>query len=585
MNLFNTIKDQVLVLDVINEYTSLKKAGSSYWKGKCPFHNEKTGSFTVSPDKGIFYCFGCHVTGDVIAFIAQIEHISQFEAAKHLIDRYHLDVPEEALHQAVPTSTPQEKNNYFELCQAVATWCSHQLSKQKNALDYLHNRGIDQSMISTFTIGYFPGGNANIKQLLEQAALHKAVMQDLIHAGILFEGKQGLFSPFEQRIIFPIYDHLGRCCGFGGRVFLPDDERPKYYNSKENEFFQKGTLLFGLDKAKKNIQTKNCVILVEGYTDCIFMHKYGYTNTVATLGTACTVEHLKQLQRYAHELIAMYDGDQAGQKAMLRLAELCWNVDVEIQVLALPDKEDPASYLQKHGSIDLSSGALQDIFSFFLEALTDNYAHQNLKEKMHATSLVVELIQKLNDPLKKDILLLQASEKLQIPLEILRKRYNKNKGIIVDSNGDISPIIAEIATIPVLEQRLFSAILHNNALIETYDIKSLLPTMQDPLRKILENIVDLSAPQQSVEKLVTILSAEDQALVNHIVCAYPPEQDTGGFEQILEQFHKKHWKSIILHIKMKLVQAQKTNDKEESARLISQFQSLKEKFLKYGRLH
>ena len=460
-----------------------------------------------------------------------------------------------------------------------------QLAKQKNALDYLHNRGIDQSMISTFTIGYFPSGNANIKQLLEQAALAKAVMQDLIHAGILFEGKQGLFSPFEQRIIFPIYDHLGRCCGFGGRVFLPDDERPKYYNSKENEFFQKGHLLFGLDKAKKNIQTKNSVILVEGYTDCIFMHKYGYTNTVATLGTACTIDHLKHLQRYAHELIAMYDGDQAGQKAMLRLAELCWNVDVEIKVLALPDKEDPASYLQKNGSINLSSGSLQDIFGFFLEALTDNYAHQNLKEKMHATSLVVELIQKLQDPLKKDILLLQASEKLQIPLEILRKRYNKDKGIIVDTDTQISPIISEIATIPVLEQRLFSSILHNNALIEKYDIKNLIPTMQDPLKRILENIINHSAPVESVEKLVTILSDQDQAVVNHILCAYPPEQDTGGFEQILEQFHKKHWKSIILHIKMKLVQAQKTNDKEESARLISQFQSLKEKFLKYGRLH
>ena len=204
---------------------------------------------------------------------------------------------------------------------------------------------------------------------------------------------------------------------------------------------------------------------------------------------------------------------------------------------------------------------------------------------MHATSLVVELIQKLQDPLKKDILLLQASEKLQIPLEILRKRYNKDKGIIVDTDTQISPIISEIATIPVLEQRLFSSILHNNALIEKYDIKNLIPTMQDPLKRILENIINHSAPVESVEKLVTILSDQDQAVVNHILCAYPPEQDTGGFEQILEQFHKKHWKSIILHIKMKLVQAQKTSDKEESARLIAQFQSLKEKFLKYGRLH
>jgi DNA primase len=522
----------------------------------------------------------------VIAFIAQIEHISQFEAAQHLVDRYHLQIPEQVLRQATPTTTPQEKDNYFELCQAIATWCHKQLQKNKTANQYLEQRGIDQTMISKFMLGYFPAGSAVLKQLLEHVAFHKAIMQNLIHAGIVFESKQGLFSPFEQRIIFPIYDHLGRCCGFGGRIFLPDDERPKYYNSKENEFFQKGTLLFGLDKAKKNIQAQNKVILVEGYTDCITMHKYGYTNAVATLGTACTVEHLKQLQRYAHQLIAMYDGDQAGQKAMLRLAELCWNVDLDIKILELPAQEDPASYLQKYGSIDMNSSMLQDIFSFFLDALTKNYAYQNLKEKMHATSLVVELIQKINDPLKRDILLLQASEKLQIPLEILRNRYTKHKGtILTEEQETISSHEAAIAAIPFLEQRLFSAILHNKALMQAYDIKSLLPTMQDPLHRILKCILDLNETSPSLDSIMTQLSKQDQALANRLLCAFPAQQNTTEFEQLLDQFHKKHWKSIILHIKMKLLQAQQSNNKEETQRLIAQFQSLKEKFIKYGRLH
>ena len=166
-------------------------------------------------------------------------------------------------------------------------------------------------------------------------------------AGILSESKNALYSPFEDRIMFPITDNLGRFCGFGGRTFMPQDERPKYYNSKENNFFTKGSLIFGLNVAKRDIQHKEIVFVVEGYMDCIAMAQHGYTNTVATLGTACTLEHLKQLSRYASYVYVLYDGDAAGQSAILRLTELCWNVNMDLKVIRLPRQEDPASFLAK----------------------------------------------------------------------------------------------------------------------------------------------------------------------------------------------------------------------------------------------
>ncbi|MGZ6254790.1 MAG: DNA primase, partial [Candidatus Chromulinivorax sp.] len=362
MNLFNFIKNNLHILDVVNEYTTLKKSGGLYWKAPCPFHQEKTPSFTVSPDKEIFYCFGCHETGDVIAFIAKIEKMSQIEAAQHLVEKYNLKLPESVQSSFNQNFNKAAKDDYFTLCKLIAQWCHDHLFAYPAALNYVHSRKFNQQIITQFTLGYFPKGNNAIKELLAHVSKSGFLTQDLINAGILFSGKTGLYSPFEGRIIFPIKDLLGRYCGFGGRIFLPEDERSKYYNSKENQFFQKGTLLYGLDIAKKNIQNDNMAFLVEGYTDCIAMHSYGYKNSVATLGTACTLEHLKRIANYTQQLYIMYDGDHAGHQAILRITELCWTLDIEPKVISLPQDSDPASFLYKNQDLKPYITQAQDVF-------------------------------------------------------------------------------------------------------------------------------------------------------------------------------------------------------------------------------
>ncbi|MBP6869419.1 DNA primase [Candidatus Babeliales bacterium] len=583
MNLFNFIKNSVRILDVINEYTTLKKSGGLYWKSPCPFHQEKTPSFTVSPDKEIFYCFGCHESGDVISFIAKIEKMSQFDAAQYLIEKYNLQVPD-----AIKSSVNQSKQNrddkdsYFALCKLVANWCHDQLFLYETALNYVHSRKFNQQSITQFTLGYFPKGNMAIKNLLEQASAQGFLTKDLIQAGVLFQGQTTLYSPFEGRIIFPIKDHLGRHCGFGGRVFMPDDDRSKYYNSKENQFFQKGTLLYGLDIAKKNIQHDDIAFLVEGYTDCIAMHSYGYKNSIATLGTACTLDHLKKIANYTQQLYIMYDGDDAGQQAILRLTQLCWTIDIEPKVICLPKDSDPASFLYKNQDLKPYITHAKDVFSFFLQNKGHDFQNKNLKEKLQATASITELITNLQDPLKRDILLLQASEILQIPLEILRKEYtvsNKHAEKAPQetvNNNILSP----------LETKIFSAILHYPKLLNSENITLLTAGLPDPYNELLTRIIKIIEPDRNIPlyKIQEQLTTSEQALINQLLFALEETSIETAFEQMLLQFQKKHWKSIVVNIKMKLQKATQDSNNEEIQTIVTAFQAIKLKLIKNGNL-
>ena len=583
MNLFNFIKNSVRILDVINEYTTLKKSGGLYWKSPCPFHQEKTPSFTVSPDKEIFYCFGCHETGDVITFIAKIEKMSPFEAAQYLIEKYNLQVPDSiksSVRNAQETRT--EKDAYFALCKLVANWCHDQLFAYDTALNYVHSRKFNQQAITQFTLGYFPKGNMAIKGLLNVISSQGFLTNDLIKAGIIFQGQNNIYSPFEGRIIFPIKDHLGRHCGFGGRVFMPDDDRCKYYNSKENQFFQKGSLLYGLDIAKKNIQQNDIAFLVEGYTDCIAMHSYGYKNSIATLGTACTLEHLKKIANYTQQLYVMYDGDNAGQEAILRLTQLCWTIDIEPKVICLPKDSDPASFLYKNQDLKPYIKQAQDVFSFFLQNKGHDFQNKNLKEKLQAAASITELIANLQDPLKRDILLLQASEILQIPLEILRKEYTiPNK-----QTEKVIPEIANSSVLSQLETKIFSAILHYPKLLNSENKTLLAAGLPDPYNNLLSKIIVIieKDPNLPLHKIQELLTSTEQGLINQLLFALEETNIETAFEQMLLQFQKKHWKSIVLNIKMKLQQATQDCNNEEIQTIVTAFQAIKLKLLKNGNL-
>ena len=256
MTLFEFVKSNLSILDVISEYVQIKPAGT-YLKGPCPFHSEKEASFTVSPDKQIYYCFGCHAGGDLISFISKIENLTQIEAAKHLVEKYNLEVPEEIDNNFKDfKKNKEEKELWFKVNEAISNWAHEKLLKTDVVLNYLKERNIDLKIAKHFKIGYFPGGTRFVDLFVKNMAQQSVMLKDLLDVGFLQQGNNIIYSSFEERILFPIKDQLGRFVGFGGRVFRLSDTRAKYYNSKDSDWFSKGKLLFGLDLAKKEMQQK-----------------------------------------------------------------------------------------------------------------------------------------------------------------------------------------------------------------------------------------------------------------------------------------------------------------------------------------
>jgi DNA primase len=585
MTLFSFIKSRIPILDVISEYTSLKKAGQ-YWKARCPFHHEKSASFTVSPHREIFYCFGCHASGDVISFIERQENYTPHQAAQFLIERYNLDVPSSLLSQ---NQTPEEiaqKDRYYNLCKQVSIWAHTMLLKNASVLAYFAHRGLSEQTIRHFNLGYFPGGLQAIRIFTVAMNNNAILVDDLLKVHILSAGKNVLFSPFEERIIFPITDSMGRFCGFGGRIFKETDTRAKYYNSRENEFFVKGSLLFGFDAAKKTIQETGRVYLVEGYTDCLVMVEHGFVNTVATLGTACTIQQLRQLSRHAQEVYVMYDGDAAGQKAMLRLTQLCWQSNMELKIVTLPAGYDPASLLESEQSLTPYLQKAQDIFLFFIAAIASDFSTKGLQEKVYSIRELLDVIKTVDDPLKQDILLQRASKLLDVPFPALKDELTRSQAARpVTETTDLAPLsvsgVQDQDSIPRLEKKIFCAIMNNMQLFNKNNEGYLIPYMPSPLQGILKRLQILAKSSDTLEfkHLFEALTDNEKQYVSKLLLA---DQDTispHAFEQLLVQLHKKQWKMVTQEVKAKITLAQQAGNQVLVAEIVRDFAALKQKVL------
>lgn len=610
MDLFEFIKSNLDILDLVREHTSLKKAGV-YWKGRCPFHHEKTGSFTISPHKGIFYCFGCHANGDAIGFTAKIENCSQIDAAKLLVAKYNLQVPESLATRDQLKQELQSEKQHFKTCEIVTLWCQKNLTKNSLAYKYLTEaRKITADTIDQFKIGYFADGPAAIKSLINFASSQNILLADLVKANILIQTKTNTYSPFEDRIIFPITDYLGRYCGFGGRVFKPQDQRAKYYNSRENPYFNKGSLLFGLDKARKAIQQQDSVFLVEGYTDCVALFQHGYPNVVAILGTACTTEHIKLISRFCTQIYVLYDSDQAGQQAILRLTELCWNFNIEVKVIILPEGADPASFLTSGETLETAIAASQDIYKFIVERSCKSFNNEKLANKIQGIEKLLNIINHIPDQLKRSILLEDAARSLGLPVASLRVKPTKtnpnytasttnnlNSGVIngsintqatpanlnkisnsVHSTSIDTPVID--TQVDTIEKKIFAAIINQPELfISQY--YPLATQLSAPFSKILaalintQNNLPIANITYNFEKILSSLELTEQEFVRQTIMSEGAETGPEEFKHFMLLFLQKRWKIIIGQTKQQITSAQDNLDHSSLAKTVAEFQKLK----------
>lgn len=343
-----TVRARSDILNVVSGYVALKHKHGNYW-GCCPFHNEKTASFSVSPDKGFFYCFGCHVGGDVFKFISLIENINYFEAVKLQAERLGIALPKG---KATPAEIERDKHlkdlrRVHDLAQTFFHNCLTQTGYGEPARAYLAKRGISTDTIEDFRLGFAP----NAWHKLSAAFKQRGIAEDLLVAASLAteqKNGRGVYDRFRGRLMIPIADEQGRVIAFGGRVL--DDSTPKYLNSAETEIFHKGRMLFGLDRAKRAIAQADYVILVEGYMDVISLHSAGIKNVVASLGTAFTSDQLRLLLRYTNNLCFCYDSDAAGQKATMRALSIIKGTNANAGIIVVPDGKDPDEFVHKQGA-------------------------------------------------------------------------------------------------------------------------------------------------------------------------------------------------------------------------------------------
>lgn len=345
--------------EVVGSYITLTRKGSNLF-GLCPFHGEKTASFSVAPGKQIFYCFGCHRGGSVINFIMEQENLGYPDAVRFLAKRAGLEVPEDEAYR----SRYRQQQRLWELCRQAARYFHAQLKAEigEPARRYLLQRGLSGKIITRFGLGFAPPGWTNLMDAMQQAGFSK---EELLAAGLVSKNEQKgrLYDRFRNRLMFPILDLRGNVIGFGGRVM--DDSTPKYLNSPETVIFNKRRNLFALNLAKNSKQ--GYIILTEGYMDAIALYQYGFDCAVASLGTALTKEHAAMLSKYTNEVILTYDGDQAGQTATRRAIPMLEATGLQVRILRMQDAKDPDEFLKKYGA---------DRFRLLLEQSTNHVEYE-----------------------------------------------------------------------------------------------------------------------------------------------------------------------------------------------------------------
>ncbi len=400
--------------EVVGQYVALTRRGSNLF-GLCPFHGEKTPSFSVAPEKGIYYCFGCHKGGSVINFIMEIENLSYPDAVRFLAKRAGLEIPEDGQDQA----RYRKKERLWALCKDAARFFHACLKtpQAEQARAYAQGRGLAQATITRFGLGFAPNAWTSLMDAMTAKGYSK---EELLEAGLVLQNKDKgtLYDRFRNRLMFPIIDVRGNVIGFGGRVM--DDSTPKYLNSPETLIFNKRRNLFAMNFVKKS--KLGYIILTEGYMDAIALHQYGFDCAVASLGTSLTQEHADMLSKYTDEIVLTYDGDAAGQNATQRAIPMLEKTGLHVRVLRMRDAKDPDEYLKKFGA-DRFRLLLEDSESqaeYRLRSLQMKFDLTQDAQKVEFAKKAAELISMYSTPVEREIYGVRAAEMAGITPEVMK---------------------------------------------------------------------------------------------------------------------------------------------------------------------
>jgi DNA primase len=568
-NKIEEIKSRVDIVELASEYLTLKKAGRNFI-GLCPFHQEKTPSFTVNRDKQIFYCFGCGEGGNVITFLMKIADKTFPEAIKDLAEKTGVVLPP-MLSGKEGRQKDSLKESIINLNLRAAQHFSRNLSSGagKVAREYLQNRSIAEETIKQFRLGYVPDTWRSLADHLEGSGLSLKLAEQ---AGLVIAGKEGNFyDRFRGRLVFPIENVFGEIVAFGGRIL--EKGEPKYLNSPESPVYIKGKNLYGLNKAKEEIRKKGFALIVEGYFDLISLWNAGIGNVVATLGTALTRDHLELLRRYTLEVVALFDPDEAGRKALDRSLELFLSMRMRARALILPESCDPDDYIKKYGKdkLDELIAHAPSISDYYIDSVLGS--GKTFEDKRDMIKTAMEFINKIDDEIEKNLFIRRIAEKLGINQELLKKEIHKKNVQLKPKSGSpkhtndthIDPVEVHLIRL-LLESPQKTAYLENEKVFDFF--------LHPELKNLGEKIVEAYKLLGFVDINVILSADADRSLrekIYKLSIDEPPTDDKTmekDFTDTVRKIKGKWYKDQHRQLKFKLAQAQESGDKELSHKLL-----------------
>lgn len=540
------------IVEVINSRVPLKRKGKEY-SACCPFHNEKTPSFTVSENKQFYYCFGCHAKGNVIGFLMDYEHLSYVDAIESLAADQHLDVPHED--SSFASKEKQDKQPFYDILKQASELYQSQLKTSERAIDYLKQRGLSGEVTRQFKIGYAPDGWDFLVSRLGKSKDH---LQALAKTGlIVINDNNKTYDRFRDRIIFPITDQRGRIIGFGGRIL--DQGEPKYLNSPENTVFHKGSELYGLYETKQALRKIDRIIVVEGYMDVVALAQHGINYAVASLGTATTTEQIQKTFRTTHVVVFCYDGDNAGKKAAWRALENTLAVirdGMVAKFLFLPEKEDPDTMVRKEGkqAFEQRITNATTLSEFLFEHLKAESDLSNKEGKAQLANNANKLIQKMHNSLFKDLLIEELSSLVGLSQQHLESKISTSEQANKPSPQTIKPVRGQ--QVQNNKTRIAIALLlQNPALASQHKVPDAFInafTKGLPLLHELQKTIETNMEISSAALLERFRGSEHEKALNLLSMLQTPETENADnisevYKSLIQRLHDEDREEYFNH--------------------------------------
>ena len=500
------------VSEVIGKRVEIKKAGKEY-KACCPFHNERTPSFTVSPEKGFYHCFGCGAHGTALGFLMDYERLTFVEAIEELAKMVGVAVPKTKEDRVVS----KENNHLKNLLSQISEYYEKNLKESKNAIQYFKYRGIDGTTAKHYALGF---AKDSWDDVLNNFGKTEKDKKQLLACGLLIKKDGGgYYDRFRNRVMFPIRNNRGEVVGFGGRVI--SDEEPKYLNSPETTLFKKGELLYGLFESKKSIAERKSAVIVEGYTDVIGLYQFGVGNSLATLGTATTENHINKVFRISDQIIFCFDGDDAGRKAAEKAMKLCLPLvrkNKEAYFLILED-EDPDEFIRQHGHQEFEArlATAKSTDEFLITICNQNSDINSVKGKANAVENAMALVDTIQDGIYKDLMIEKIALEYNLALEKVAK-YAPSKKITkkVSRTDGQRKKRAYLKNRPSLINQAIRILLHKPELGKMIDLNNQFKHLDQKGIGVLREIIQLIHTKDSIKLATIIEHFQDQKLQRYL---------------------------------------------------------------------